>query len=698
MTYNSALYNEIIYNSDRRELGALAKSLISAHTGPHIQAIVGSLPGIGTNGGLSFISDFTITEGTIRKPPAAFNFPDLSARIRAFNRQTADLGMFIIAQQIKNLRASVFIVDRIPDLPARIVPLVFVSLPASIVGMLAEANLAARLQGTEFIHLAAKMTGVPAPNLAATIGTHSPANLGAIIWAPADLRASIASVFVNDISASITGFSFKNLGASMLGIPAPSFRGIIKAIQMGQADLPSIAKPILEVPNLGASITPVFTGLNAIIQGIGQSSNLQAIVQSSFSQQTNLAARLLGTVSLDLGATIGFFSAKNLSATLTGFALGEKNRDIPALVQPVRFENLPASIFPLLGVKNLSAFIQSNTQIADLGASITVDETFITTLLTVVTLSARNLGATIGNPNCGGGSAIKDLQAFSFAQQANNLGASIQSFMEKGLGASINSSKVFQSFDTINIHYRSFHPRPKKFRATDTLVINYSPFRGKTLGASITATSPEVLLRASINAVFPLPRVSPFVNSIRAVDLRKEVQDLEEIRLQMEGVLTEFFYVNGTQDAFIIDPNQTWRINIRSFEAIAANVFGDAVAKRVCRINQLAGFRTVDEAVRSCIAFVLGLNSEANLGAFIRAGGTFTRLPAFLKVSNTFGDLGAIANRVFPSDPLFASINPSGGFTELSASVSPSASASASIPAFIDPIAEGSLGASITGI
>ena len=73
MAYGRFLYNTALYNAGREEVGAVARSIIQAHTGPHIQAVVGS------TGGVSFISDFVIQEGTVTKPPSRYEFPDLQA-------------------------------------------------------------------------------------------------------------------------------------------------------------------------------------------------------------------------------------------------------------------------------------------------------------------------------------------------------------------------------------------------------------------------------------------------------------------------------------------------------------------------------------------------------------------------------------------------------------------------------------------
>ncbi|MCI0527603.1 MAG: hypothetical protein L0Y56_09195, partial [Nitrospira sp.] len=206
----------------------------------------------------------------------------------------------------------------------------------------------------------------------------------------------------------------------------------------------------------------------------------------------------------------------------------------------------------------------------------------------------------------------------------------------------------------------------------DTLSVRYSPFRGHNHGAFIRGELQHLNLRASISAGFPLPRVSPSTSIITAADLRNnEALNIQQVRLQMEGTFLEFLYVNGTDDAFIMDANQRWRINVRSFQPLAANLFGDFAAARICTRGDLTSFATIDEAVRSCIARVLGLDSQAQLGASITSRGQISGLKALVQISSRFDDLSAFANRVYPSDPLLASINGTGGYGNLGGSISP---------------------------
>ena len=648
--------------------------------------------------GLSFISDFILRQGDFKGPPSAYNFPDLSARIRGVRTSTGDLSTFIYAQQIKDLRARIYLVDHIPDLPARIFGLFQKDLAATIAGFLAQADLAARLQGTVFSDLLARITGHDAPTLRAIIGTHSPANLGAIIWAPEDLAAIIRGFMALDLPASITGLTFKNLPGRVLGIAAPSFRAVIRAIQSATDDLPSRLGPTLTSPDLTASIFGDFVGISATIQAIWQPVNLPAFLVPTFTSNSNLSARLLGTTNLDLGATIAFFSAANLRASLSGFGLGVINRDLAGIIQSVRMSDLSAFINAVRGAKDLMATIEARRDRADLGAFIRVDEIFITTILNIITLGSKDLRATIGNPVCDGGSASINLRALAVVQHANNLAATIQSFLASNLGASINSPKIFCAFDTIDVFFTRRHTRPKRFRATDTLTISYSPFRGRTLGASIIATPPTRDLGASIAAAFPLLKVSPFVSRITAVDLASNPLDITEIRLQMEGQLTEYIYVNGTDQSFIADANQQWRINIRSFEPIAANLFGDFAAARVCRLGRLTSFSNLDEAIRFCIAAVLGLSQQGNLGAYINSVGGYVGLPATISISDTFFDLGAFAGRVFPSDPLYGSINPTGQLNDLQGMILGTRSDNYSLPAYINQVSPSDLSATIIGV
>ena len=165
MVWNRHLYNTSLYNAGREEAGALIRSIISAHTGPHIQAVV-----VG-EGGTSFISDFTITEGAVTKPPTQFKFPDLKAFIRAYQTQSPRednlsihlLNTFIFAFAFKDLPACIFIVDHIPDLSATIFGLLQSDLPASIIGELGMKDLPAMIQAT-VADLGGQMTGIVAPS------------------------------------------------------------------------------------------------------------------------------------------------------------------------------------------------------------------------------------------------------------------------------------------------------------------------------------------------------------------------------------------------------------------------------------------------------------------------------------------------------------------------------------------------------
>ena len=65
MAYNRFLYNTALYNAGRDEVGAIAKSIIQAHTGPHIQAVVGEIPSGAGQSGIAFLSDFIITQADL---------------------------------------------------------------------------------------------------------------------------------------------------------------------------------------------------------------------------------------------------------------------------------------------------------------------------------------------------------------------------------------------------------------------------------------------------------------------------------------------------------------------------------------------------------------------------------------------------------------------------------------------------------
>lgn len=702
MTYNRFLYNSALYNAGREEVGAVARSLIQAHTGPHIQAVAG------TDEGLSFISDFTIVEGALTSPPAAYNFPDLKARINVVESDRDNLGALIRGFAFRDLPASIFLVDKIPDLPAEIFALLQKDLAAILVGVLAEKDLPALLTVNPYHNLPAFITGrvLDTRTLGARIFGPPPANLAARIHTPLDLPAFLASVQADDLPGSIVGFGFKDLGGNMLGIPAPTLNAFLRGFERAAADLPSAVGLRATDPDLPAAINAVLSGetgfrvgIEASIAPSGGYDDLMMAIVASISQQANLGALIKTGGNLDLPAIINLFGADNIQGTIGAIPFGEKNRQLLGLLQPVRPFDLAASIISNSNLKNLVASIQALHGSSDLNAFIRVAETFVTAIFTIVTLSSANLRATIGNPDCEGGSAIKHLLATATAQQARNLSANIQSFIESDLGAVINTGTTFYAFDTIDVFYSPTRVRNRKFRATDTIAVTYSPFRGRSLGASITATLPTVNLGASLIATFPPPRVAPSVSRLTAADIRAgEELNIQEIRFQLEGALLEYFYVNGTDDAFIRDFNEDWKINIRSFQPIAEGLFGDFAAARVCRLGSLISFATLDEAVRFCIAAVLGLEGQAEIGATINAAGSIAGLPATVLVSNTFQDLKALASRVFPSELLNATITSTGGHISMNGIIRGSSPGTSDMNAAIDPFSDTNLSAQITAV
>lgn len=592
-----------------------------------------------------------------------------------------------------------------PDLPARIFGLFEANLIATILGELGTHDLPAFIQVT-VADLAAQMLGIEAPILPARIFVQAPGNLGARIHSPLDLPGLLIPVQFTDLPASIFSFHFADLPARMLGITAPQFRAFIRGFAADIKDLPTRALPLAFDPGLPATITPVFSGDTGFSVGLAasiaddgiRSINFPAFLRSTIAATGNLGALIKTGGDLDLSAIISLLGAGNLPAIIGSIPEGERDRFLQAFLQPLMSSDLNAIMSISNNVAFLSASILSLRGDADLGAFIRTAETFVTAILTISTLASRDLRATIGNPNCAGGSASTLLSAIATAQHKGDLTAFIQSFAEHNLGARVNTAGTFFAYDTITV---TFSPRnlpiDPRFNATDTISITFSPFRGQNLGAFISAIQNNVLLGATITAVFPLPKVVPAVSRLTAADLRLgEEQDIQEITLQLEGALREYIYVNGTETAFIKDPNKDWKINVRSFRPIAAGLFGDRAAGKICRLGNLSSFRTMDEAVRSCVQAVIGFNDESNMAAYILATGGFTNLQASVGVSDIFKDLAGSVGRVFPHD-LTSTVSGSGGFGFMTAYIAAVVSGAISdMGAFIDLVREHALSGTVT--
>jgi hypothetical protein len=563
-----------------------------------------------------------------------------------------DLPAFIKAQQYFDLPACLFPVGSIPDLPAFIFAYIEADLPATITGVLAQLDLAARLQIVQE-DLGGIILGIAAPSLPATIFSQYGTNLGGLIWTPTDLPATLAAVNANDVLADIFAFQFSDMPASVLSIAAPKLFGYIRGFAAGQKNLPSLLSAG-DINDLGAIVTgdPLNQfDLAAILSAFTDTGDLPANIDSFALLDLKATLGIEVGNEFDLPATIDFFSAKTLPASIGVWLLGEHDKFLPASLQPGNDLYLPATIGVNDNLKNLSAYIEALSGFSDLGAFLRVSETFVTAILTVSTMNAADLRATIGRPGCAGGSANAVLGAMAVVQHAFDLPAFIESYIEANLGAAINQEEIFYSIDSIPVSFTPTIPRLPNFLTTDTINVVFSPFRGLNLGATISAIQANADLAASISVAIPLPRVEPAVNTITAKELRPDrLPDTQEVRLQLEGQLLDYFYVNGTEDAFIRDSSETWKLNVRSFREISAELFGDRAAGRVCRLGSLTPYLTMDEAVRACISAVIGVQGELDMSAYLNASGGTTPLPASLSVSDVFYDMNALANRVFPED------------------------------------------------
>ena len=331
----------------------------------------------------------------------------------------------------------------------------------------------------------------------------------------------------------------------MLGVAAPTLLAFLRGVSADISNMPAQTLPLAFDPGLPGLIEPVFTGdtgfkvglpvtvTGATISGAeGSVDFLGGFIKGLFGGTPGELAAIIRTADteVDLQATVTGGGASNLAGIIGLIPVGDQDRFLGAIAQPVHPANLGAIMTFSENVSFLGASILSLRDTGDLGATIRVAETFVTALLTISTLTSRNLRATIGKPGCAGGSAVASLGASAITQHAKSLSAFLESFLEKNLGASINTEDIFFAYDTIKIRFTPFElPGDPLFLTTDTIPVLFSPFRGQNLGAIINIIQNNVFLNASINPVFPLPRVVPAVNRLTALDLRlTEPQNIQD--------------------------------------------------------------------------------------------------------------------------------------------------------------------------
>lgn len=560
------------------------------------------------------------------------------------------------------------------------------------------SNLTAIIKGLVLVELQlpASIQGFDAKDLNAVLeGTHDPANLGAYLrvfsHGSTDLSAYIHAWHERFLSASINSMNFYDLVGTVIPIPSVDLPAYLKV--WPQQDLPAYTRG-WGAGDLNATISQIFSyDLPANLNIVNDTSkNLWAILKGIGKGQRDLAGYIKGFFVVDLPATIRATYFRNFPAYL--FPIQPK--DLPAyiMVWHQRFlpaeingeiypwdlhasiyssggwKNLPASIYPMLGVgiyKDLIATIRSWSVIelpatifgdyasiltayinavghsSDLHASIRPKMIRLTTSVKVPTMAHLDLFATI-NASCFK-SGYKNLAGYIYTTFKSELPAYIKAISEyqsRDLTAKIGYSNSYSAVDKLKL---SITIGSSQYITEDKYKLLFNFYRaGNLLNATINGILRARDLAADIYGEMGEDLYYDEILKNREIVVNMTYggifKSYEVVEMAFKSVVKDYYYSSEGEEVWKSDRLDRWMLEVKSF--IPADVSLNIKRKlhKATTLYDLRRFNKIDDAMKYAINYVTSYPT-IDLYASIFSRGAIKNLnadinPLYEKSSNSF--------------------------------------------------------------
>lgn len=577
---------------------------------------------------------------------------DMGARVGVMQTGADDLPASVRGLVYRSLLATIVGETGGMDLPASIRGLVYKDLSAIIEGEEKWKDLAALVGG----HLPADLTGyirgfvtrdlsasvgfLFSKDFPASIGVHLPGDLSAYlkVWPQKDLPASLYSWQESNLAASVVLAYPRSLPA-YIGVHDPgNLRGMLKGwvreatydlgvsmVGFGYKDLPVSIRATYLI-DLGASLYGVPPrGLSAFIYG-WQTADLSANIIGD-DWPWNLRASIASSGGFrNLTANISPRVALNVYAGLTANVLGTRGR-----------QNLTAYM-NIFQAKDLTAFIDTGRDIANLAAVIYPKMIRLTGVLSIITMEHKDLSATISIPCFY--SDYSDIGAYLRPIFLSNLTASIYSEgWDRGisnLGArwGYAAGYVVQDKLPINISLA-----PLGYRTEDKLKLYLQIYRSiVNLTASIFGEYMSTDLPAYVYGQELTPYNFDAHKNKETVIFRNYMQafvDFEEVDIHFEDIVRDYIYSSTGNIVAKADRYQHFLTRVSSYYSPAASERLDQKLHKVKILYDLRKFDSIDEAMKYAIDYVT-LYPYADFRAYINAIGKYINLNAFVNGITTW--------------------------------------------------------------
>jgi len=547
-----------------------------------------------------------------------------------------DIGAIIIAalppKGESNLTATTH-VYAISDITANIYSISGIDL-GGLIEVHTPANLTTFIRGMVIRNLSASLNIMLSKNLSSFLNPVQPKDLTAYLkvwpetnltanlhsWQEKDLSAYVNITFSRDLSAFITTHVSKDLKASLKGWVIEDIRNLgVSVFSYGLIDLQASIRGS-EFSDLGGYLFPVVP------------KNLQCFIRGW--QESNLSATLVGDDwPWDLTASIiGSGGFRTLSANIKPVTTSGVYGDLHAYILTTKgLENLPAHI-KMIYSNNLSACIDTGREIKNLSASIRPKTIRLTAILSIITMEHKDLSATISIPCFY--SDFRELSSYIRPVFLSDLGAIINpTGWVKGisnLGAKWGFADNYVVQDKLSITF-NLSLAPKVYRVEDKLKLYLQIYKKSvSLTASIFGEYINVDLPAYIYGVKLTPYDFERYTGRERVYSRTYYQtliDFEDVTIEFEDIVRDYIYSSGSNVVAKTDRYQHFLTKISSYYSPTTSERIDSKLHKVKILYDLRKFASMDDAVKCAIDYVTSY-PYANVGAYIKATGTYTGLSA----------------------------------------------------------------------
>jgi len=480
-------------------------------------------------------------------------------------------------------------------------------------------NLPATLNIVHPFDLPTFLRAVPPVSLSAYLKVHPQSIISASTygWQASDLGAYINQIWQEYLPARVTGRDdmFKNL------------QGRISGYGSTYSDLNSFIR-VLHWRLLGGTIRATYLGnLPTYLYAIPPRDlitrihawdvrNLQGIINGQ-DYPWNMTAEIY-----PMGRWSGLYANINPSKATEVYS------SLQTRIHPWEMRSLPAYI---LGANALflGAYLNPLGYSGDLHAAIRPKMIRLTTVISISTLSHKDLSAMINSPCFRTGYSY--LPAFLYAKYKSDLYAYIRPLQYNNkpslMPAKTGYADSYLEVDKLKLSITIY---PAEFFAEDKYKLVLSLFGAEN---ALTAYVRGTLRYGSMSAYIVGEKIEPYTFDSLLKNREKVIhktydgvfQTFETVEMAFKSAVKDYYYSSDGNYAWKEDRFQRWVLDVKSMLPADTALRLKRRLHRATTLYNLKRFTTIDEALRFAIAYVTEY-PKSNLGASIYNRGTYTYL------------------------------------------------------------------------